>query len=184
MAENVEGTAQRHRRSNPKRRREDIYCYDEDIDRNDEELDSDEEERDVILSEEDEDDSFTYGGARNKKVDAKKRKQKSKQNINDRKSKSKKEGLKRDKLELPDADYVDYVYATGSSKNKVELKIFNPDLHIENQHLKKRYEDELEEVYTQFGKKYAKVEEPQSTTRWKYLLKQVEEAGRDFASER
>lgn len=50
--------------------------------------------------------------------------------------------------------------------------------------LKKKYEQELEEVYTQFGKKYAKVEEPQINTRWKYLLRQVEEAGRDFASER
>lgn len=74
------------------------------------------------------------------------------------------------------------MYTTGNSKNKVELKIFNPEQHIENQLLKKKYEEELEEVYSQFGKKYAKVEEPQTTTRWKYLLKQVEEAGRDFAS--
>lgn len=39
-------------------------------------------------------------------------------------------------------------------------------------------------MYTQFGKRLPKVEEPHLTTRWKYLLKQVEEAGRDFASER
>jgi tRNA A22 N-methylase len=62
--------------------------------------------------------------------------------------------------------------------------VFNPELHIENQILKKKYENELEEVYSQFGRKYHRVEEPQTTTRWKYLLKQIEEAGRDFASER
>lgn len=40
---------------------------------------------------------------------------------------------------MPELDYVDYVYA-GSSKNKVELKIFNPELHEENYLLKARYE--------------------------------------------
>jgi hypothetical protein len=33
---------------------------------------------------------------------------------------------------------VDYVYASGS-KVKIELKIFNPDLHVENHALKQRY---------------------------------------------
>lgn len=74
---------------------------------------------------------------------------------------------------MPGTEYVDYVYASGSSKNKIELKVFNPDLHIENQLLKKKYEQELEEVYSQFGKKYTKVEEPQVTTGWKYLIRQV-----------
>ena len=79
---------------------------------------------------------------------------------------------------------MDYVYSGGNSKNKVELKIFNPEQHVENQVLKKQYEVQLEEVYKQFGRKYHKVEEPQNTTGWKYLLRQVEEAGRDFAAER
>jgi hypothetical protein len=39
-------------------------------------------------------------------------------------------------------DYIDYVYS-GASKSKVELKIFNPILHIENNNLKVRYEKEL-----------------------------------------
>lgn len=29
MAENEGGVSQRHRRTNPKRKREEIYCYDE-----------------------------------------------------------------------------------------------------------------------------------------------------------
>ena len=102
----------------------------------------------------------------------------------ERKGKNKREDNKNDKFEYPDADYVDYVYSTGGNKNKVELKIFNPEQHIENQLLRSKYLDELEDVYKQFGKKIHKVEEPQMTTCWKYLLRQVEEAGRDFASER
>ena len=39
-------------------------------------------------------------------------------------------------------EYVDYVYT--STKNKTELKIFNPELHIENAQLKVKYEKELE----------------------------------------
>jgi hypothetical protein len=140
-----------------------------------------EEERE-LPSEEDEDDSFTYGVARLKKNEAKRRKIKSKvgqgRGKSDREKPSKKE-----RSEPPELDYVDYVYA-GSSKNKVELKIFNPELHIENYELKLRYEKELEEVYTQFGRRFARVEEPPMVTKWKYLLRQVEEAGKDFASER
>ncbi len=48
----------------------------------------------------------------------------------DRKRKGRKDDSKRDNFEIPDADYVDYVYSTGGSKNKIELKIFNPDQHI------------------------------------------------------
>jgi hypothetical protein len=42
----------------------------------------------------------------------------------------------------------------------------------------------LEEIYDQFGKKIHRLEEPSSANRWKYLIRQVEEAGKDFASER
>ncbi len=42
MAESTGGIPQRHRRTNPKRKREDIYCYDEDVDRNEEEIDESE----------------------------------------------------------------------------------------------------------------------------------------------
>lgn len=80
-------------------------------------------------------------------------------------------------------EYVDYVYT--STKNKTELKIFNPELHIENAQLKVKYEKELEEVYNKFGRRLPRQEEPATGQgRWKYLLRQVEEAGRDFASER
>lgn len=56
----------RHRRTNPKRRREEIYCYDvEDrLKAKTEELDSEEVE---AVSEEDEDDSFIYGSLRGRK---------------------------------------------------------------------------------------------------------------------
>ena len=80
-------------------------------------------------------------------------------------------------------EYVDYVYA--SSKNKVELKIFNPEQHIENHLRRQQCLDELEQVYGEFGRRLPKQEEPAGqVSRWKYLLRQVEEAGRDFASER
>lgn len=39
-------------------------------------------------------------------------------------------------------------------------------------------------MYSQFGRRIHRLEEPQVTNRWKYLLKQIEETGRDFASER
>ena len=60
----------------------------------------------------------------------------------------------------------------------------NPELHEENYLLKARHERELEEVYAQFGRRVHRLEEPPVMTKWKYLLKQVEEAGKDFASER
>lgn len=126
MAEN--GLPQRHRRTNPKRKREEIYCYDEEFERNEDSAQESEEERE-LPSEEDEDDSFTYGVARLKKTDAKRRKIKSKIATN-RKVERDRPG-KKERAEPPELDYVDYVYA-GSSKNKVELKIFNPELHIEN----------------------------------------------------
>jgi hypothetical protein len=50
MAENTT-PAQRHRRTNPKRKREEIYCYDEDINRNEEQIDSSDEDRDMPPSE-------------------------------------------------------------------------------------------------------------------------------------
>jgi hypothetical protein len=46
--------------------------------------------------------------------------------------------VKKEKNELPEYDYVDYVYA-GSSKAKAELKIFNPELHNENHLLRQKY---------------------------------------------
>ncbi len=150
MAENE--APQRHRRTNPKRKREEIYCYDEEFERNEESGQESEEEREVV-SEEDEDDSFTYGVARLKKGDAKRRKIKSKMVIG-RKMEREKAG-KKERAEPPELDYVDYVYA-GSSKNKVELKIFNPELHVENYELKLRYERELEEVYRAFGRRIPK----------------------------
>lgn len=132
---------QRHRRTNPKRKREEIYCYEEEFDRNDDSNPDSDEERDPLPSEEDEDDSFTYGVARLKKNEAKRRKIKSKQGGQERRGKAEKDKPfgKKEKHEAPELDYVDYVYA-GSSKNKVELKIFNPELHEENYLLKARYE--------------------------------------------
>lgn len=90
-------------------------------------------------SEEDEDDSFTYGVARLKKNQAKRKKIKSKFGSTDKRGKSKRQDRKKNQFEIPDAEYVDYVYATGNTKAKVELKVFNPELHIENRILKKKY---------------------------------------------
>ena len=125
-------------------------------------------------SEQDQDDSFTYGASRLKKNQAKRKKIKNKLGLTEKRGRVKKQDRKNNEFEIPDAEYVDYVYTTGNTKAKVELKVFNPQLHIENQILKKKYEQELEEVFKQFGKKYAKVEEPQMTTGWRYLLRQVE----------
>lgn len=84
-----------------------------------------------MASEEDEDDSFTYGAARLKKNEAKKRKIKAKLGGVDRKGKLKRDDSKKDRPDNCDLEYVDYVYA-GVTKNKVELKIFNPELHETN----------------------------------------------------
>ena len=43
----------------------------------------------------------------------------------------------------------------------------------------------MEDIYEQYGRKIGKSEEPQiPANSWNFLLKQVEEVGRDFASER
>lgn len=59
-------------------------------------------------------------------------------NINERRGKAKQLD-KKDRFEIPNAEHVDYVYATGNSKARVELKVFNPELHGENIVLKKKY---------------------------------------------
>ena len=107
---------QRHRRTNPKRKREEIYCYDEEFDRNEDSQQDSEEDKEAP-SEEDEDDSFTYGVARVKKNQAKRRKIKSKMGPGRGKPEREKDS-KKERYEPPELDYVDYVYA-GSSKNKV-----------------------------------------------------------------
>lgn len=178
MAEN--NLPQRHRRTNPKRKRDEIFCYEEEFEHNEDSGADSEEEREAP-SEEDEDDSFTYGVARLKKTDAKRRKIKSK--LAAARGKPDRDKPKKERADPPELDYVDYVYSS-TGKAKAELKIFNPELHVENYELKVRYERELEEVYTQFGRRFPRVEEPPAATRWKYLLRQVEEAGKDFASER
>ena len=51
--------------------------------------------------------------------------------------------------------------------------------------MKNEYEKELESIYNQYGRRINKVEEPQNpTTSWNYLLRQVEEVGKDFMTER
>ena len=73
----------------------------------------------------------------------------------------------------------------GSSKQVKETKIFNPLIYEENILLKTQYERELEVIYNVFGRKIGKSEEPLiPVNSWNFLLKQVEETGKDFASER
>lgn len=75
--------------------------------------------------------------------------------------------------------------SAGSSKQVKETKIFNPLIYEENILLKTQYERELEEIYNVFGRKIGKSEEPLiPVNSWNFLLKQVEETGKDFASER
>lgn len=51
--------------------------------------------------------------------------------------------------------------------------------------MKENYEKELENIYEEYGRKIGKSEEPPiPPNNWNYLLKQVEEAGKDFTSER
>ena len=79
--------------------------------------------------------------------------------------------------------YVEYV----SVKNKPlpEVRIFNPERYSNNVLQKKDYETELEAIYEKYGKKLEKSTEPQyENISWKYILRQAEEAGKDFASER
>ena len=58
----------------------------------------------------------------------------------DKRGRVKRDEVKKDGFEVPGTEFVDYVYSTGKDKNKVELKVFNPELHNENQILKKKYE--------------------------------------------
>ena len=68
----------RHRRTNPKRKRDEIYSYEAFDKDNDEQNDSEDEPLEEVSEEYEDDDSFTYGPNRPRKADSKRRRVRSK----------------------------------------------------------------------------------------------------------